>query len=169
MATPGGERPIASLKVGDHVLAYNPATGKLTTQTIVKVFLNHDHGRLDVTLALPASQTSKTTTITGHVTADAETARERARLVAGHGLRAPPDAAAPTAPATNAATTATTSTTAATEVIHTTANHPWLSADHGWLLAGRPPAWVSRCGCSMAGRRRWWRCARCRASGRCGT
>ena len=25
---------------------------------------------------------------------------------------------------------------AATEVIHTTANHPWLSADHGWLLAG---------------------------------
>ena len=23
-----------------------------------------------------------------------------------------------------------------TEVIHTTANHPWLSADHGWLLAG---------------------------------
>ena len=22
------------------------------------------------------------------------------------------------------------------ETIHTTANHPWLTADHGWTLAG---------------------------------
>ena len=54
VATPGGERPIASLKVGDHVLAYNPATGNMTAQTIVKVYLNHDHDRLDITLALRA-------------------------------------------------------------------------------------------------------------------
>ncbi|HEY7974472.1 MAG TPA: hypothetical protein VID72_03965, partial [Ktedonobacterales bacterium] len=27
-------------------------------------------------------------------------------------------------------------TSAQTELIHTTASHPWLSADHGWQRAG---------------------------------
>jgi hypothetical protein len=56
VATPQGERPIATLKVGQQVSAYDPTTGKRTTQTIARVFLNHDSDRLDVTLALPASQ-----------------------------------------------------------------------------------------------------------------
>lgn len=34
-----------------------------------------------------------------------------------------------------AAKSAKSTPTARTEVVHTTANHPWLSADHGWLIA----------------------------------
>ncbi len=71
VATPSGERPIASLAVGDHVLAYDPATGKMTTQTIVRVYLNHDHDRLDVTLALPSSHASTSATTAGQATTDA--------------------------------------------------------------------------------------------------
>jgi hypothetical protein len=76
---------------------------------------------------------SSPTPTAGQETTDAETAREQARLVAGHGLRAPPDATV-----ANAATfkAANSSAISSTEVIHTTANHPWLTADHGWELAG---------------------------------
>lgn len=37
---------------------------------------------------------------------------------------------------TTRATESTNPNAPATQVIHTTPNHPWLSADHGWLLAG---------------------------------
>jgi hypothetical protein len=35
-----------------------------------------------------------------------------------------------------AASPAATPTSAAQETVHTTANHPWLTADHGWVPAG---------------------------------
>lgn len=49
--------------------------------------------------------------------------RRRRAQVAARGLWAPPASA-------NA------NSTAVTEIIHTTAKHPWLMADHGWELAG---------------------------------
>ncbi len=123
MTTPSGAQPIATLQVGQQVQAYDPTTGKVTTQTIQQVWLNHDSNRLDVTLAV---QTAPATT----AAQDASSARTQQRQVASHGRRGPPDA-------TTAATTPATTATATTqEVVHTTANHPWLSADHGWLLAG---------------------------------
>jgi hypothetical protein len=36
----------------------------------------------------------------------------------------------------HAASPAPTQTSAAQETVHTTANHPWLTADHGWVPAG---------------------------------
>ncbi len=48
------------------------------------------------------------------------------------------DKAAGASPASGSAKASTATTTAPkirTEVVHTTANHPWLSADHGWLIA----------------------------------
>ncbi len=48
-----------------------------------------------------------------------------------HGRRGPPDDSPNAAPPTDA------TTTTATEVIATTANHPWLTADRGWLEAGQ--------------------------------
>src|SRR5260370_37590829 len=41
---------IGSLKVGDQVTAYDPSTGKSSTQTVQHVWLNHDTDLLDVTL-----------------------------------------------------------------------------------------------------------------------
>jgi RHS repeat-associated protein len=50
VATPTGEQAIGSLKVGDQVTAYDPATGKPSTQTVQHVWINHDNDLLDVTL-----------------------------------------------------------------------------------------------------------------------
>lgn len=135
--TPGGEQPIASLQVGDHVTSYDPTTGKATTQTIQRVFINQDSDRLDVTLALPASSGATPTATAAQV---ATTVRTQRALVLSHGRRGPPDAS----------TTASSSSTAASgETIHTTANHPWLTADRGWVVAGQLHADepTSRCAC----------------------
>jgi hypothetical protein len=102
------------LKVGDHVTAYDPTTGKQTTQTVERVFLNHDHDRLDVTLA---SQTSAIA-----AAASVVAARNAGRVArAGQGR--------PVATATRQTTR--------DEVIHTTSSHPWLTVDEGWLRAGQ--------------------------------
>ena len=50
MATPAGEQPIATLKPGDPVLAYDPTTGHANPQTVAHTFVNHDANLLDVTL-----------------------------------------------------------------------------------------------------------------------
>ena len=125
MQTPGGEQPIARLRVGDHVTSYDPTTGKATTQTITHVYLNHDSDRLDVTLALPASSNATHSPTTAQ---DAATARTQRGLVMSHGRRGPPDATA---------TTASNASAASDETIHTTAHHPWLTADRGWVEAGQ--------------------------------
>ena len=102
--TPAGERPISSLKVGDTVEAYNPATGKAEAEPIQRVWRNHDAGLVDVHL------TTNTAVLTTAI--DATSA-----VPAATGQPANADAAGG-------------------ETIHTTANHPWLTADRGWVQAG---------------------------------
>jgi RHS repeat-associated protein len=50
VATPSGEQPIGSLTVGDQVTAYDPATGKPSTQAVQHVWINHDDDLVDLTL-----------------------------------------------------------------------------------------------------------------------
>jgi RHS repeat-associated protein len=132
VATPSGERPIGSLKVGDQVTAYDPATGKGEPETVQHVWINHDHDLVDVRVqtaspaAAGAAQTapSAASRVTGAITAAVAVASLALVLATGHAVALPTDALA----SSPAATTA--------ETIHTTANHPWLTADRGWVPAG---------------------------------
>ena len=71
VALPGGsERPIASLEVGQAVIAYNPTTHASTPQAIQAVSLHHDDNVVDVTLPVVngvanAASTAKATPATG--------------------------------------------------------------------------------------------------------
>jgi len=122
VATPnGGEQAIASLQVGDQVTAYDPSNGKTSTQTVQHIFVNHDTDLLDVTLAPDTAQS--------HPSADGGGKQHEAE-VASHGLRAPPTG-------TTKADAAQASAELHHETVHTTASHPWLSADHGWITAGQ--------------------------------
>jgi hypothetical protein len=133
----GGEQAIGTLQVGDHVLAYDPATGKASAQTVEHVWINHDTDLLDLTLRT-ISDSPK------HTPADANGKQQEAELAA-HGLRAPPadEQAARQAEAdrqgqpdaVNGAAHASVAR-AADETVHTTAKHPWLTADRGWVKAG---------------------------------
>jgi RHS repeat-associated protein len=105
VATPRGEQPIAALKVGAAVLAYDPKTGTASTQTVQATYINHDTDLVDVTLRVRDRP--------------AATAGQQAQRVGAH--------AAPAAGAGGLKTH--------DEVVHTTANHPWYTADHGWQLA----------------------------------
>lgn len=107
---PGGKRAIASLKVGDKVTTYDPKTGKTSTQSVEATYLNHDTDLLDVTLRVSASSSSSTTVTAATTTKHAESATKSASKPAAHSHD---------------------------ETIHTTANHPWLTADRGWLVAGK--------------------------------
>jgi hypothetical protein len=122
--TPKGQQAIASLKVGDQVIAYDPETGKATTQTVQRVFLNHDTDLLNVTLHTTAKSAQRTTS-----PAVDPACKQRLAAVASHGSHAPPTM--------SAKTEASTTTASGDETIHTTANHPWLSADRGWVVAGK--------------------------------
>ncbi|HKS69502.1 MAG TPA: RHS repeat-associated core domain-containing protein, partial [Ktedonobacterales bacterium] len=112
VATPHGEQAIATLMVGQQVTAYDPTTGKQTTQTIERVFIHHDTDRLDVTLAYTSAHSATPSQ-------DAQDATNRPS--SGHRRSMPAKDVAPAGQ---------------TEVIHTTASHPWLTADHGWARAG---------------------------------
>src|SRR5690242_5660831 len=48
--TPTGERAIASLKTGDTVTAYDPQTGKASSQRVEATSIHHDADLVDVTL-----------------------------------------------------------------------------------------------------------------------
>jgi RHS repeat-associated protein len=142
VATPQGEQPIGRLQVGDQVTAYNPTTGKSEAETVEHVWLNHDHDLLDVQLQTRDVSSAPVNTSTGSVqgssrlqivkqgvkAALAGVAAALALAMGGH----TPALAAPAAPAQTSATTTSTHT----EIVHTTANHPWLTADHGWVPAG---------------------------------
>ena len=99
VATPTGSKPIASIKVGDQVIAYDPRTGKVSPQTVVQVFANRDTDLVDVTVRTEAA-------LQPH-------SQERSVPSAG-GV----------------------GSKAGVETIHTTANHPWLTPDRGWIEAG---------------------------------
>jgi hypothetical protein len=118
VATPTGEQAIGSLKVGDRVTAYDPSTGQTSAQMVQHVWINHDDDLLDVTLASSDSQQPLAVGIGA--------TKQKEVAVVGHGLRASPSDTA-TNPGGNAPVT---------ETIHTTAKHPWLTADRGWVKAG---------------------------------
>lgn len=100
--------------MGDQVTAYDPATGKASVQTVQQTYINHDTNLLAVTLRTmsPASASQGTTT---------GATKQQDAAIAAHGAQAPP------------ATTA--APTRHDETIQTTTNHPWLTVDHGWILA----------------------------------
>jgi hypothetical protein len=80
VATPAGEVPIASLKAGDTVQAYDPATHTVQSKPVQHVFINHDSNLLDVTLAIvPAAKSATQATST----------KQRSADVASHGSQAP--------------------------------------------------------------------------------
>jgi hypothetical protein len=117
VSTPAGLRAIALLKVGDHVTAYDPATGKASTQTVQQTYMHHDANLLAVTLRAVTSVPTTNSAAT-------ESDKQREAVLAAHRAHAPPST-----------TGATTASTPANETILTTTNHPWLTADHGWILA----------------------------------
>ncbi len=154
MATPSGARAIGSLKVGDKVLAYNPTTGKSEAEPVQHVWRNHDHDLVDVQLT--TTDTTKTSDTTradrSGTTAQPPTAGKTAsqamtrlhrwvRLGAlAAGLAATlltttvGGASAQAAPATTDTPAPTRASSG--ETINTTANHPWLTSDRGWVPAG---------------------------------
>jgi RHS repeat-associated protein len=78
VATPQGEQPISSLRVGDQVKAYNPATKQVSVQTVQQVFINHDTDLINVTLAVQ------------HPAANIGQTKLQQVAVASHGSQAPP-------------------------------------------------------------------------------
>ncbi|GCE13576.1 RHS repeat-associated core domain-containing protein [Tengunoibacter tsumagoiensis] len=107
VATPDGEQRIDTLKPGDKVTAYDPATKQPSTQKVQQVFLNHDNDLIDVTLSATDQAPNAKETEPNTKQQDAE--------VKSHGSLAPPSAAA--------------------ETVHTTQKHPWFTA-RGWVNAG---------------------------------
>jgi RHS repeat-associated protein len=114
VATPQGEEAISTLKVGDQVLAYDPQTNQTTIQTVQHLFINHDNDLMDIKLR----------------TDDAATAPEGAKPnPATNGKiqsRAPPQG-----------DTTSQQTSTLEETVHTTAKHPFLTAEQGWVQAGQ--------------------------------
>lgn len=111
VATPTGTKPIAQVKVGDRVIAYDPSTGAASPQTVTATSIHHDDNLVDVTLQVTTPATLQTTNAAGQAT---------------------------TSLSTKTATTVTSpahATGSHAEVVHITTNHPWLTTDHGWLPA----------------------------------
>ena len=109
VATPSGEKAIAALAVGDQVDAFDPVTGKASAQTVEATYINHDTDLLDVTLRVSSSAPIATAANAATGTTNASTVTQQA--VANSPTR--------------------------DETVHTTASHPWLSADKGWVVAGQ--------------------------------
>jgi Pretoxin HINT domain len=102
--------------VGDTVTAYDPATGKTSTQTVQHVWINHDTDLIDLTLHTDAP------------TAPQDLRAARAVLAGEPLSRAPP----PQGKATSQA-----QSHGQDEVVHTTAKHPFLTVERGWVPAGQ--------------------------------
>jgi RHS repeat-associated protein len=117
VATPKGEKPIASLKVGDQVVAYDPKTGKTSTQTVEHVWIHHDTDLIDLTLRTEDG---------AHARPPEDLRKRRAALVGEVYGRAP----------AAVGRLATATSPGRDEVVHTTAKHPFLTAGSGWVPAG---------------------------------
>jgi RHS repeat-associated protein len=119
VATPNGqEQAIGTLQVGDQVEAYDPTTGQSSVQTVQHVWVHQDHDLLDVTLI--SDTTEKAATSVGTHIARAHRVQNRADSDNNDNSDDPDSDANPTT----------------AETVHTTTNHPWLTADRGWLAAG---------------------------------
>src|SRR5579859_145580 len=138
VATPTGERPIGSLKIGDLVTAYNPTTGQSEAEPVQHVWINHDHDLVDVGLVGSAvAQGTSTTSASASAPSGAGTAptgiaspKAPSRLshmlrgVVSLGVVALAVSLGSVAPVVQPVpVTATTSSHI--ETVHTTANHPW--------------------------------------------
>ncbi len=113
VATPNGEQEIGTLKVGDTVLAYDPQTKQVSPQSVQHIFINHDNDLIDLKLR----------------TDDAPASDGVKPQLGPDGLprgRAPPQGS-------------TTSQTVQSleETVHTTAKHPFLTLEQGWVTAGQ--------------------------------
>lgn len=119
VATPGGPRAISSLKPGDVVTAYNQATGKSETQPVQAVIRTQDSNLVDVRLLAAVSTAAPASTVAASTRA--QTRRQHRGNTRG-------EDADGDSPADDDAATG--------DTVHTTANHPWLTADRGWVPAG---------------------------------
>jgi Pretoxin HINT domain len=50
VSTDHGKQAIGTLQVGERALAYNPKTGKMESEPILHVWINHDHDLVDLTV-----------------------------------------------------------------------------------------------------------------------
>jgi hypothetical protein len=128
VATPDGERAIASLQVVDQVEAYDPATQRTSVQTVQHVYIDHDSDRVDVTLR-------------------ADNTKEQGSDLQGTSYRR---AAGPARGGRSVEAAIATDDSASRdvyqlqtqdEVVETTSRHPWLAA--GLAAAGIAPAALS--------------------------
>ncbi len=78
VATPHGKQAIGTLKPGETVQSYDPVTKKVSTQTVQRVFINHDTDLLDVTVQVNTSSAATAQSKYAHV------------AVKSHGSHAPP-------------------------------------------------------------------------------
>ncbi len=129
---------LAACAVGDTVTAYDPTSGKTSTQTVQHVFLNHDSDLLDVTLASGGHERA----------ADCGDGHDQQGAAGGSGepwcARASDGRDQHDAPP-------------ASETVHTTEIHPWLTAI-GVGCRRASCTWASGWCARMAGRRRLWGC-----------
>ena len=113
VATPNGEQQIGTLKIGDSVLAYDPQSKQVSPQTVQHVWINHDNDLIDLKLR----------------TQDAQASEGVKPQLGPDGLprvRAPPQGSAQSQ-----------STQPLEETVHTTAKHPFLTVEQGWVTAGQ--------------------------------
>jgi RHS repeat-associated protein len=128
VATPTGEQAVGTLKVGDQVLAYDPQTGQTSTQTVEQTWINHDTDLLDVTLQVNTSSPDhEAQTATQSQAQDGQSSQSMASAKQDDQSKDSAD---------KGSSTPSQAETKHEETIHTTANHPWLTADRGWVLAG---------------------------------
>src|SRR5262249_47952886 len=97
---------------------YDPATNKAEAEPIQQVWVNHNRDLVDVRLLAAKSAT----------TAAAQQAQA--------GSAAPHRQHRDTTREDNGDRDAHAASASASETIHTTANHPWLTVDRGWVPAG---------------------------------
>lgn len=130
VATPEGEQSISSLQVGDQVQAYDSQTHQQSTQTVEQVWINNDTDLLDVTLQV-------VTTPKGQSTQQQESQQDSSsKSIASEGT--PTKQANMQQSLTDSGKSPENASSDVTqeEMIQTTANHPWLTTDHGWMPAG---------------------------------
>jgi hypothetical protein len=109
---------VTDAKVGATLLTYNLAIGK--AEQVQHVWVNHD--LVDVRV-----QTNVTPSLTANTPSTRTKAGAIATVAAAIALAVALGAGGQTAQA---------AASRHTETIHTTASHPWLTADRGWVDAG---------------------------------
>ncbi|MBF6590829.1 MAG: hypothetical protein IVW57_09915 [Ktedonobacterales bacterium] len=124
----GSRQPIARVRVGDQVRAFDPTTGQASAQTVQATWIQHDTNLFAVTLRM-TRDTDTDTAVSG-------VRKARRVAVVSHGSQAPPLSSAGATTSSASTTTRSAPTITGDETIATTANHPWLTTDRGWAQAG---------------------------------